>query len=175
MKDYKDPVLKRDASFSIIVLRNDRNVVRFRLNSFLIKSFILFFALFSIASGTAGYAAHYYWKKYTGLRRERSELAAKLGENRRQLGRFAGIEIIQETQPRSAMSGVAVNGKNGKTPEGGAPASARTNGTTAAAVAAAVPAGPPPTTTTSASDRMGTGLCGSINVDGIAFPPCITL
>ena len=109
MNERKEPLVKHDNSFSIFVLRNDCNMLRFKVGSFWIKTFLLFFALFTIASGISGYAAHYYWKKYTNLQRERSELTAKLGENRRQLGRFAGIEIIQETaQPRSAMSGIVV-------------------------------------------------------------------
>ena len=124
MKNVNVPVIKQDSSFSIILLRNERKAVHFKLNSFLVKSFILFFLLFSAASGTAGYAAHYYWKKYTNLQRERSELAAKLGENRRQLGRFAGIELIQETQSRTSMSGVGVaaNGKTSNGPTQGDPA-----------------------------------------------------
>lgn len=105
---HSDPVIKKNTSFSILLLRDDSGVVKFRLNSFWIKLLTFFFIIFSAASGAAGYAAHYYWKKYHTLQRERSELTAKLGENRRQLGRFAGIEKIKESSlPRSAMSGIA--------------------------------------------------------------------
>lgn len=106
---HPDPVIKKNTSFSILLLRDDSGVVKFRLNPFWIKLLMVFFFCFSAASGAAGYAAHYYWKKYHALQRERTELAAKLGENRRQLGRFAGIEKLKEfSLPRSAMSGVAV-------------------------------------------------------------------
>ena len=109
---HLEPVVKKHSSFSILLLRNDSKVVSFRLNSFWIKFLIIFFALFSSASGVAGYAAHYYWKKYNALQLERSELAEKLGENRRQLGRFAGIEKIKESSlPRSTMTGVITNGE----------------------------------------------------------------
>lgn len=102
-----DPVIKTNTFFSILLLRNDSKVVSFRLSSFWIKFLIFFFVLFSGASGGAGYAAHYYWKKYNRLHRERSELAQKLGENRRQLGRFAGMEKMKEsTLPRSTMTEV---------------------------------------------------------------------
>lgn len=106
---HPNPILKKNTSFSILLLRDDSGVVKFRLNSFWVKLLMVFFFCFSAASGAAGYAAHYYWKKYHSLQRERTELAAKLGENRRQLGRFAGIEKIKEfSLPRSVMSGVAV-------------------------------------------------------------------
>lgn len=102
-----EPVIKRKTSFSILLLRDDSKVVSLRLTPIWVKFLVLFFVIFSGLSGAAGYAAHYYWKKYHTLQRERSEMAEILGENRRQLGRFAGIEKIKETSlPRSAMAGV---------------------------------------------------------------------
>ena len=133
---HLEPVVKKSSSYSILFLRDDSKVVSFRLKPFWIKFLAIAFFIFSAASGTAGYAAHYYWKKYHNLQRERTELTAKLGENRRQLGRFAGVERIKEaTLPRSSMVGVpsittAPEGNNGKTngtatpPQNGAPEAA---------------------------------------------------
>lgn len=107
MKHF-EPVVKKSASYSILLLKDDSKVVRFRLKPVWIKFLAILFIFFSGASGTAGYAAHYYWKKYQLLQFERAELTQKLGENRRQLGRFAGMEKIKEsTMPRSTMTGVA--------------------------------------------------------------------
>jgi len=104
---HLEPVVKKRPSYSILFLRDDSKVVSFRLKPFWIKFLVITLFVFSTASGTAGYAAHYYWKKYQTLQRERTELTAKLGENRRQLGRFAGVERIKEsTLPRSSMLGV---------------------------------------------------------------------
>jgi cytoskeletal protein RodZ len=107
MKHF-EPVVKKNASYSILFLKDDSKVVRFRLKPFWIKILALVFFVFSGASGTAGYAAHYYWKKYQTAQLERAELVEKLGENRRQLGRFVSMEKIKEsTMPRSTMAGVA--------------------------------------------------------------------
>ncbi|MCC8193561.1 MAG: hypothetical protein LIP28_02815 [Deltaproteobacteria bacterium] len=117
---HLEPVVKKSASYSILFLRDDSKVVSFRLKPFWIKFLAVIFVVFSGASGAAGYAAHYYWIKYQTLQHERAELAEKLGENRRQLGRFAGVERIKEsTLPRSSMVGVpsiasGVEGTNGK-------------------------------------------------------------
>lgn len=110
-----EPVSKhKNTSCSILVFRNDTKVVRFRLSPFWIKFLVIFFVLFSGASGAAGYAAHYYWKKYNTLQQVRSELTEKLGENIRQLSEFANIEKIKQRQPRSSMAGIApVGGENG--------------------------------------------------------------
>ncbi len=113
---HLEPVVKKSSSYSILFLRDDSGVVRFRLKPFWIKFLGVLLFVFFGTSGAAGYAAHYYWKKYQALQLERSELAAKLGENRRQLGRFAGVEKIKEsTLPRSTMAGVT---SIAATPEG---------------------------------------------------------
>lgn len=150
-----DPVIKKSkSSFSILLLRDDSKVVSFRLTPFWIKFLLLFFAVFSGLSGAAGYTAHYYWKKYNNLQRERSEMAEILGENRRQLGRFAGIEKIKEsTLPRSTMVGItAVAPGNGaqadppSAPQAAAPSTTppASPGTPPAATLAQQPATQPP-------------------------------
>ena len=101
------PVIKTKSSFSILLLRNDSKVLSFRLTSFWSKFLLFFFVIFSGLSGAAGYTAYHYREKYHALQRERSELAQIIGENRRQLGRFAGIERLKEsTLPRSTMTDV---------------------------------------------------------------------
>lgn len=149
---HLQPVVKKKTSYSVLFLRDDSKVVSFRLKPFWIKFLGVIFLLFSGASGAAGYSAHYYWKKYQTLQHERSELAEKLGENRRQLGRFAGVERIKEaTLPRSAMTGVNTiaagpEGTNGK-PNG------EQNGDNTAAPAqngGSPPAGPAETATAEA-------------------------
>ncbi len=104
---HLEPVVKKSSSYSVLFLRDDSGVVRFRLKPGWIKFLAFLLVVFCGASGASGYAAHYYWKKYQTLQLERMELAEKLGENRRQLGRFAGMEKIKEsTLPRSTMAGV---------------------------------------------------------------------
>lgn len=110
---HLEPVVKTKSSFSILLLRDDHSVVRFRLKPLWFKVFVVLFALFSVSSGAAGYAAHYYWKKYTTLQQERSVMAEKLGENRRKLDEFAGMERIEAVLPRSAMSSVGVAAVSG--------------------------------------------------------------
>lgn len=113
------PVVKKSKSFRVLFLRDDCKVVSFRLKPAWLKILGLFAVLFFGASGAAGYSAHYYWKKYNTLQLERAELSEKLGENRRQLGRFAGLERLKEaTLPRTTMAGVtsiagATGGANG--------------------------------------------------------------
>lgn len=125
---HLEPVVKhKNTSFSILLLRNDSKVVRFRLNSFWVKFLVFFFICFTGAAGATAYSAHYYWKKYNNLQRERSELAEKLGENRRRLNEFASIEKIKERQPRSSMVGVGTLGaENGA--GNGAPSTPETAG-----------------------------------------------
>ena len=104
---HLEPVVKKSSSYSVLFLRDDSGVVRFRLKPGWIKFLAFLLVVFCGASGASGYAAHYYWKKYQVLQLERTELTEKLGENRRQLGRFAGVEKIKEsTLPRSTMVGV---------------------------------------------------------------------
>ena len=104
---HLEPVVKKSSSYSVLFLRDDSGVVRFRLKPGWIKFLAFLLVVFCGASGASGYAAHYYWKKYQVLQLERTELTEKLGENRRQLGRFVGVEKIKEsTLPRSTMVGV---------------------------------------------------------------------
>jgi hypothetical protein len=115
-----EPKVKNKSSFSILFLRDDSSVVRFRLKPVWVKFFVVFLVLFSISSGMAGYAAHYYWKKYNTLRLEQSRLTATLDKNRRKLDEFAGMERVEAALPRSSMSSVgvaAVNGGNGSKPQ----------------------------------------------------------
>lgn len=125
-------VVKKSKSFRVLFLRDDCKVVSFRLKPLWLKILGFVVVLFFAASGATGYSAHYYWKKYQTLQRELAELSQKLGENRRQLGRFAGLERLKEaTLPRTAMAGVTsivgttggANGKgNGQTQTGDQPA-----------------------------------------------------
>ncbi|MDR3073729.1 MAG: hypothetical protein LBV01_03245 [Deltaproteobacteria bacterium] len=142
------------------MLRNDSKVVRFRLNSFWAKFLIGFFIFFSGASGASGYAAHYYWKKYTAIQREQSELTEKLGEKRRELDRFEGIEKIKESLPRTAMTGVATVAPGPASPENAASAGADSGGATEApGSGGARPAGtePPAAGSGPAQPSSGTG------------------
>lgn len=109
---YLEPKVKRKSSFSILFLRDDSSVVRFQVNAFWIKFLVVFFALFSIAAGTAGYSAHYYWKKHSALRLEQSQLTATLDKNRRKLDELAGMERVEAALPRSSMSSVGVAAVN---------------------------------------------------------------
>lgn len=108
-----EPKVKRKSSFSILLLRDDSSVVRFRVNAFWIRFLVVFFALFSIASGIAGYSAHYYWKKHHTLRLEQGQLTATIDKNRRKLDEFAGMERVEAALPRSSMSSVGVAAVNG--------------------------------------------------------------
>lgn len=121
---HLEPVVKKSSSYSVLLLRDDSGVVRFRLKPGWIKFLAILLVVFCGASGASGYAAHYYWKKYQALQLERRELTEKLGENRRQLGRFAGVERIKEsTFPRSTMAGVttiAGGSDAAESPENGA-------------------------------------------------------
>lgn len=110
---HLEPKVKNKSSFSILFLRDDSSVVRFRIKPFWVKFCIVFLALFSISSGVAGYAAHYYWKKYNTLRLEQSRLTATLDKNRRKLDEFAGMERVEAVLPRSSMSSVSVAAVNG--------------------------------------------------------------
>ncbi|CAK7002271.1 MAG: hypothetical protein DELT_00078 [Desulfovibrio sp.] len=126
-----EPVVKRKSSFSILLLRDDSGVVRFRLKPFWLKFFICIFILFSGASGAAGYAAHYYWKKYNNLQQERSQLSAELKKSSRILDELNGIERVEAALPRSSMSSVSVavaNGGNAKSQNGADSAGTGSNG-----------------------------------------------
>ena len=176
MKHF-EPVVKKSASYSILFLKDDSKVVRFRLKPFWIKFLAIVFIVFSGASGTAGYAAHYYWKKYQVLQLERTELAEKLGENRRQLGRFAGVERIKEsTMPRSTMTGVTAiaagpegaNGNGAESPQNGAATAPPAQPDTAATSLHAI------TPMSSAPGAGQTGAAGPAALpaaEGAAAPP----
>lgn len=110
---HLEPKVKNKSSFSILFLRDDSSVVRFRIKPFWVKFFVVFLALFSISSGMAGYAAHYYWKKYNTLRLEQSKLTATLDKNRRKLDELVGMERVEAALPRSSMSSVSVAAVNG--------------------------------------------------------------
>ena len=119
MKHLEPVVTKKSTSYSILFLRDDSKVVRFRLRPFWIKFLALLFLVFSGASGAAGYAAHYYWKRYTAVKFENNALEARLGESSRKLAVYSGVEVIKESSslPRSTMAGVtsiASGGTNGK-------------------------------------------------------------
>ena len=123
---HLEPKVKNKSSFSILFLRDDSSVVRFRVKPFWVKFFVVFLALFSVSSGIAGYAAHYYWKKYNTLRLEQSRLTATLDKNRRKLDEFAGMERVEAALPRSSMSSVSVAAVNGN--GNGSKPQATTNG-----------------------------------------------
>lgn len=119
MKRHEPVLKKKSASYSILFLRDDSKVVRFRINPAWVKLLVVIFVAFSGASGAAGYGAHYYWKRYTALKLEYSRLEARLGENSRKLAAYSGVELIKEASalPRSTMAGVsslAVPGDEGK-------------------------------------------------------------
>ena len=161
---HLEPVVKKSKTYNILFLRDDDKVVRFRLKPFWIKFLALIFVIFSSASGAAGYAAHYYWKKYNALQRERIELKEELGENRRDLGRFAGVERIKEsTLPYSTMAGVTsiTSGPdtNGKGEDGeGASTAAEPRETTSSPTPNGSPSetAPKPETASSAAETGGT-------------------
>lgn len=119
MKRHEPVVKKKSASYSILFLRDDSKVVRFRLSPAWMKVLVLVFVIFSGVSGAAGYSAHYYWKRYTSLKLEHSGLETRLGESSRKLAAYSGVELIKEASnlPRSTMAGVssmAASGGNGK-------------------------------------------------------------
>lgn len=155
MKHF-EPVVKKSASYSILFLRDDSGVVRFRLKPFWIKFLAVVFVIFSGTSGAAGYAAHYYWKRYNTIKQEYSGMEARLGESSRKLAAYSSVEMIKESQPRSSMTGVASLAPNGGQEAGPAPAQNGNNGTTVNS-----PAASPPTPTPQAGG----------NGNGTATPP----
>lgn len=115
MKDVKEPAVKRDPSFSVILLRKDCSFGRFHVSSLMIKTLCVLAGLFVCASGAAGYGAHYYWKKYNDLRREKSELTAQINATSHQLSKFKGIGVIQDAQPSRGTNGTdSANGSQSR-------------------------------------------------------------
>lgn len=113
---HLEPVVKKNISYSILFLRDDSSVVRFRLKPYWIKFLAVVFILFSGTSGAAGYAAHYYWKRYNILKYENSGLEVKLEEGNRKLAAYTGVAMLNDsiTLPRSSMVGVSVLASSGK-------------------------------------------------------------
>ena len=112
---HLEPVVKKNTSYSILFLRDDSSVVRFRLKPFWINFLTVVFFLFSGASGAAGYAAHYYWKRYNVLKHENRTIEARYEESARKLAAYTGVEMLKESTalPRSSMAGVSALTANG--------------------------------------------------------------
>lgn len=119
-----DPIVKhkKSASYSILLLRDDSSALRFKLNSFWIKFLVFFFVVFSGVSGASGYAAHYYWKKYNNLQRERDKLQADLTAKKHELSEIAGVKVVSDArrQPRSSMVDLAALGATTSDAQNGA-------------------------------------------------------
>ncbi len=103
------PVIKKETVYSVLLMRDDCGVRRFRLRAFWLKFLFCFLALVFAAAGAGGYLAYNYKKKYNDLQDERRDLEQQLAETRRRLEPLIYLEKIQEvSQNRFAAAGIGV-------------------------------------------------------------------
>lgn len=103
--------IKRQHVYSVLFMRDDCGVIRFRLSGFWIKALVFLLALLLIGASLGGWGAYYFWNKHEIVKLELRELETVLSENRRHLERLANLEkILESNDPariHTAMSSVA--------------------------------------------------------------------
>ncbi len=153
------PVIKKQTIYSLLLMRDDCGVRRFRVRAFWLKFLFCFLLLFCAAFGVSGYLAHSYWKKYAELQEEHRDLQRQYAEIRRRLEPLAYLEKMRELgQSRFSVEASGANGVAGanatisavvpfpranQTLAAGSAASPSGNGAPGAGPAAATPAAGP--------------------------------
>jgi hypothetical protein len=111
--------VKKPHVYSVLFMRDDSGVTRFRMRALWLKLLILLFILMTLAAGAGAWAAHYYWQRYEFHKEEARGLDGELKESQRQLDRLVNLEKFLEAHDpvllRTIMSSVAVPG-NGTDP-----------------------------------------------------------
>ncbi len=103
------PVIKKQTVYSVLLMRDDCGVRRFRLRAFWLKLLFGLLALIVAGCVTASFLAHNYRKKYYEAQEENRDLERQLAEMRRRLEPLAYLEKIQEvSQNRLAGNGTGV-------------------------------------------------------------------
>ncbi|MDL2271739.1 hypothetical protein LJC23_01755, partial [Desulfovibrio sp. OttesenSCG-928-I05] len=114
------PKIKKAHVYSVLFMRDDSGVTRFRVRAIWLKLMLLLFVLMTMAAAAGGYAAHYYWQRYEYHKAEAQGLEAERAENRRELERLANLEnILKSNDPellRTLVSNVPVNGDTAQDP-----------------------------------------------------------
>ncbi len=109
------PVLKKETTYSVLFMRDDCGVLRFRLQAFWLKFFCVFVALLVLVTAAGGWAAYYYWKKHSALSQEHRELQRDMAESRVQLERLANLEKFLQAR-ESAPATVNMDAANATAP-----------------------------------------------------------
>ena len=104
--------VKKPHVYSVLFMRDDSGVTRFRIRAAWLKFMLFLFILMTLAAGAGGWATHYYWQRYEYHKAEARELDSELTENRRQLVRLVNLEkFLEANDPvllRTIMSSVTV-------------------------------------------------------------------
>lgn len=148
------PVIKKQIVYSVLLMRDDCGVVRFRLRAFWLKSLCVLALLLAFGAGGGIWTAYYYWKRYSLLTSEYQELQNDAAESRLHLERLATLEKFLQSS-EVAHTRVSTNSANATVP-----VQAALSATGAAAAPEADPA-PPSETVDSAVKLANLGLRAS--------------
>jgi hypothetical protein len=93
------------SKYNVLLMRDDTNVRRYRLNSFWIRLGIYFLVLLVFVAAAGGYAGYTYWSENRELVQENREISRELMEVRMELERLENIEqILQSNDPEELQS-----------------------------------------------------------------------
>lgn len=109
------PVIKKQTTYSVLFMRDDCGVMRFRLRACWLKALCALTLLLALTAGGGAWAAHYYWKKHSVLAQEHRELEKDMVESRRQLERLANLEKFLQSR-EVAQTRVSTDGANATAP-----------------------------------------------------------
>ena len=103
------PVIKKQHIYSVLLMRDDSTVKRFRIRAVWIKIVAWLALLLCLAAVAGGWGTYHYWKKYSLLQGEFRLAEQEVRESRPKLERLANLEKILQTDAAltpAVMSGV---------------------------------------------------------------------
>ncbi len=101
------PVSKKSNFYSVLVMRDDDDVKRFRMSAFWLKLLLYFFLLLLLVAAGASYGLHYYYNRYQAAAGERNRLTQEIAGYKIQAERLVNLEEwLRQTDP-SRLSAVS--------------------------------------------------------------------
>jgi hypothetical protein len=91
--------------YSVLFMRDDRRVKRFRVSPFWIKTFVYFITILSLSAAGGITASVYLWRASAGLRLDNRGLTGQLNQAQIQLERLQNVEkILQSNDPEELQA-----------------------------------------------------------------------
>ena len=107
------PVIKKQHIYSILLMRDDSAVRRFRMRSLWLKFLLLFFVFLCLGTAAGAYGSYYYWKRFSVAQSELKDVELKLRAARPDLERLANIDAMASRNITSVNSVGTANATKG--------------------------------------------------------------